>query len=80
VIREFTAIIEQEGDGDVAISPEVDVARQGDTIEQVRANLQEALELVFETASEAEITERPHGEVYVLSGQFDEDPEREPDR
>lgn len=63
--RRLTAVIEREGDGFVALCPEVDVASQGDTIEQARANLQEALELFFETANEAEITERPHADVAV---------------
>jgi predicted RNase H-like HicB family nuclease len=62
-IRRLTAVIEREGDGFVALCPEVDVASQGDTIEHARANLQEALELFFETASEAELAERRHGEV-----------------
>ena len=66
-IRRLTALIEREGDGFVALCPEVDVASQGDTIEQARANLQEALELFFETASETEISERMHGEVYVTT-------------
>jgi hypothetical protein len=34
-IRRLTAVIEREGDGFVALCPEVDVASQGDTIEQV---------------------------------------------
>jgi len=63
-------VIEREGDGDVALCPEVDIASQGDTIEQARANLQEALELFFETASPAEITERLHGEVYVTTSEI----------
>jgi hypothetical protein len=41
--------------------PEVDVAGQGDTIEQARANLQEARELFFQTASLAEIAGRLYG-------------------
>ena len=41
-------MIEREGDGFVSLRPEVDLARQDDTIEQARANLQEALELFFE--------------------------------
>jgi predicted RNase H-like HicB family nuclease len=61
-IRRLTAFIEREGDGFVSLCPEVDVASQGDTIEQARANLQEALELFVETASENEIAERMHGE------------------
>ena len=67
VTRRLTAVIEREGDGYVALCPEVHVASQGDTIEQARANLQEALELFFETASPAEVAERLHGEVYVTT-------------
>lgn len=67
VTRRLTALIEREGDGFVSLCPEVDVASQGSTIEEARANLQEALELFFETASETEIVERLHGEVYVTT-------------
>lgn len=63
--RRLTAIIEREGDGYVALCPEVDVASQGATVDEARANLKEALELFFETASEEEIRERLRGEVYV---------------
>ncbi len=63
--RRLTAIIEREGDGYVALCPEVDVASQGGSVDEARANLQEALELFFETASEGEIREHLHGEVYV---------------
>ena len=53
-IKELTAIIEKEGEGYVALCPELDVASQGDTIEEARANLIEALELFYETASKEE--------------------------
>ncbi|QDT01559.1 type II toxin-antitoxin system HicB family antitoxin [Adhaeretor mobilis] len=46
----LTAIIQREGDGYVAHCAELDIASQGDTVEQARDNLQEALELFFETA------------------------------
>ena len=36
-----------------------------DTVDEARKNLQEALELFFETASPEEIKERLHEEVYV---------------
>jgi predicted RNase H-like HicB family nuclease len=62
-IQRVTAVIEREGDGYVALCPELDVASQGDTIEQARANLAEALSLFFETASSTEITDRFHREV-----------------
>jgi len=61
----LTAIIERENDGYVALCPEVDIASQGDTIEQACANLREALELFFETASSEEVSQRLHGEIYV---------------
>jgi predicted RNase H-like HicB family nuclease len=64
---QLTAIIEREGDGYVALCPEVDVASQGDSIAGARKNLQEALELFFETASQSEIQNRLHGEVYVTT-------------
>jgi predicted RNase H-like HicB family nuclease len=63
--RQFTAIIEREDDGYVALCPELDIASQGDSIEEARANLREALELFLETASPEEIRERLREEVYV---------------
>jgi len=63
--RLLTAIIEREGDGYVALCPELDVASQGDTVEKARANLTEALELFFETADPTEIEGRLKGEVFV---------------
>jgi len=52
--RQFTAIIEREDDGFVALCPELDVASQGDTIEEARRNLQEAVELFLEAADPSE--------------------------
>ena len=63
--RQLTAIIEREGETYVALCPELDVASQGASIEQARANLKEALELFFETADAAEIKTRLHDEVFV---------------
>ena len=62
---ELTAVIERDGDGFVSLCPEVDVASQGSTIQEARANLEEALELFFETASDSEIRRRLRSEVYV---------------
>ncbi len=64
-LRQATALIEREGDGYVALCPELDVASQGDSIEEARGNLLEALELFFEAASPEEIRDRFHSEVYV---------------
>jgi predicted RNase H-like HicB family nuclease len=65
MVKQLTAIIEREGDGYVSLCPELDVASQGDSIAEARANLIEALELFFETASPDEINSRLHEEVYV---------------
>ena len=59
--KQLTAIIEHEGDGYVSLCPELDIASQGDTIEEARRNLQEAVELFFETASKSEIQTRARG-------------------
>ena len=56
--RRLTAIIEREGDGYVSLSPEVDIASQGRTVDEARSNLKEALEMLFEVASAAEIERR----------------------
>ncbi|HYW10690.1 MAG TPA: type II toxin-antitoxin system HicB family antitoxin [Longimicrobium sp.] len=55
---QLSAVIEREGDGFVSLCPELDLASQGDTIEEARANLVEALELFFEVADESEIARR----------------------
>jgi len=63
--RRLTAIIEREDDGFVALCPEVDIASEGSTIEEARANLVEALTLFFEVADDQEISRRVHREVFV---------------
>jgi len=63
--KHLTAIIEREEDGYVSLCPELDIASQGNTIEEARNNLQEALELFFESASQEEIKTRLHEELYV---------------
>jgi predicted RNase H-like HicB family nuclease len=63
--HKLTAIIEREGEGFVALCPELDIASQGDTIEEARSNLREALELFYETASKQEIERRLQNEVYI---------------
>ena len=65
--RRLTAIIERENDGYVALCPELDIASQGDTVSEARDNLQEALELFFEMASEQEVQQRLRQEVYVTN-------------
>lgn len=62
---QFTAVIEREGDGYVSLCPELDIASQGETVETASANLKQAIELFFETASRQEISERLRDEVFV---------------
>lgn len=61
----MTAIIEREDDGFVALCPELDIASQGSTIEEARANLIEALTLFFETAAPSEVDRRLHSEIFI---------------
>jgi predicted RNase H-like HicB family nuclease len=63
--RRLTAIIEREDDVFVALCPEFDIASQGASIEEARANLIEALTLFFETADASEVARRFHNEVFV---------------
>ncbi|MDE0121816.1 MAG: type II toxin-antitoxin system HicB family antitoxin [bacterium] len=63
--RQLTAIVERDGNGYVALCPEVDVASQGDSVTEARSNLEEALALFFEAASTEEIERRLRSEVYV---------------
>ncbi len=69
--RTFTALVQREGDGWVALCPELDVASQGESIEEARANLREAVELFLETASDAEVQQRLHSETYLTSLEVD---------
>lgn len=57
-ILQLTAVIEREGDGYVATCPELDVVSQGDTVENARLNLLEAVEGFFEAASLSEVRRR----------------------
>ena len=45
--RQLTAIVEREGDGYVALCPELDVASQGDTVAEARDNLGRGAHLVL---------------------------------
>ena len=63
--HKFAAVIQREGNMYVALCPELDIASQGETVEEARKNLKEAIQLFFETASQQEIRERLHDEVFV---------------
>jgi len=59
------SIIEREGDGYVSWCPQLDIASQGDSIEQARDNLQEALTIFFEIASDDEVQHRRREDIFV---------------
>ena len=61
----FTAIVQKDQDSWIALCPELDVASQGDTIEEAKANLREAVELFLEMASPKELDQRLHTETYL---------------
>ena len=63
--QRMTAIIEREDNGYVALCPELDIASQGSSIEEARANLVEALTAFFEAASPSEVTRRLRSEVFI---------------
>jgi predicted RNase H-like HicB family nuclease len=63
--RTFTATIRREEGGFVALCPELDIASQGDSVEEARANLREAVELFLETASPDEVAGRLSTEIYI---------------
>jgi len=65
-VHRFTAMIYRETDGFVAICPELDVASQGDSVEEASANLREAVELFIESADPSEV-EGMRGELYVTA-------------
>ena len=61
----FTAILRFEEDQVVALSPELDIASQGDTPASALANLKEAVSLFLETASPSELTGRLREEAWI---------------
>jgi len=66
-VRRFTAMIYRENDGYVSLCPELDVASQGDSVEEASANLREAVELFIESADASEVDGRLRGEMYVTA-------------
>lgn len=61
----YTAIVEKEGDGFVALCPELDVASQGGTVEEATTNLREAVELFLQSADPSENARRASTDVFI---------------
>lgn len=45
--KQLTCIIEREGDSYVSLCPQIDIASQGNSVEEARKNLVDAIELFF---------------------------------
>ena len=65
--RTLTAVLIREDEGFVALCPELDVASQGNPVEEAKADLREAVELFFERTSAEEVRDRFASESYVSS-------------
>ena len=63
--KTLTATIWREADGYVSLCSELDIASQGNTVEEAKNNLREAVELFFETAHPNEIGSRLNPEIYI---------------
>ena len=61
----FTGILRKEDDMYVALCPELDIASQGNSIEEAKHNLEEAVEFFFEVASKEEIEERLEENIFI---------------
>jgi predicted RNase H-like HicB family nuclease len=66
----LTAVIEREGDVYVATCPELDIASHGDTVEDARRYLIEAVEGWLETASPTEIEQSIPSELIIEELEF----------
>jgi len=66
--RTFTASVAQEGEWYVAQALEVDVASQGESVDEALANLCEAIELYFEPPRATDAPELHQIEVKVAAG------------
>ncbi|UJP05220.1 MAG: hypothetical protein LZF61_10380 [Nitrosomonas sp.] len=64
--KQMTAIIEREDSGYVSFCPELDIASQGDTVQEARENL----ELFFETASAEEIQQQSHDAIHITRAEI----------
>lgn len=62
---ELTAVIEKEDNMYISLCPELDIASQGNTPDEAKSNLIEALELFYETASETESSGSLHNELQI---------------
>ena len=61
----YTLIIENDDDVYTSLCTELDIARQGDTCDEAKSNLIEAVQLFFECASQTEVIKRLRKEYFI---------------
>lgn len=57
-MERFVTVLKRDGDLFVAVCPELDIASEGTTEEEARANLREAVELFLECSDPSEVEVR----------------------
>ncbi len=65
---QLTAVVERDADTYVALCPEFDIATQGPSVDEARTNLEEAVELFFESWSMPSAPTSPstsHGTMFM---------------
>ena len=55
----------------MTLCPVMDIASQGDTVEESKANLHEAVELFFEHAPDSEIEHRLKADIFITNMQIE---------
>ncbi len=63
----LTAVIEKEDNMYISLCPELDIASQGETKDEAKSNLIEAIELFYAMASESEISKRLHNDIQITT-------------
>lgn len=58
MIYQLTVVIKREGNAYISLCPELDIASQGNSVEEAKNCLKEAIELFFEHASIEEVGNR----------------------
>lgn len=71
-VGKYTALIQEEDGGYVSLCPDLDIASQGNSVEEALRNLKEAVELFLEFAPPEEITRREHQNVFVTQFEVDD--------
>lgn len=64
---QLTAILRQDDEVVTSFCPELDVASQGDTFDEAKRNLKEAVELLLEVLPPDELKTRYMSDSYVTS-------------